>query len=223
HFQRAILISERLSLRERTLDGLMELVTMGVLVLDPAGRILLANDLARTLLREHAGLRDAKSYFGLADRRLHDRFRASLASMCDSSRGSDPPAPIVLSETESHGPLVVVASPLRPDRTWLGRDLSPGTYGPLALVVLHHPRPDPDLWFDALRTHFGLTRAEAALTESLLSGRSLKEHGDQQQVSLNTVKTHWARVRSKTGCRTQAELVRRLSALLPPVRQPDRR
>lgn len=222
HLRRAIAVSRRLSSDAQTLASLMEVVTFGLLIVDLEGRIEIANDVARGLLMEHPGLNDGKQTLSLVDSRLDKRLRASLASLCKlTTLGAlrDPPAPVLVPETKAHEALLVVVSPILAEPTVFGFDGVSRNRGQRALVILHPSRQGPDDWLDTLRDHFRLTPAEVLLTHSLLCGRSLGEHSDAHGVSLNTTRTHWAHVRSKTDCKTQAELVRKLNALVPPIRR----
>ena len=54
---------------------------------------------------------------------------------------------------------------------------------------------------------FGLTAAEARLTQQLALGHTLEEFAQTQSVSLNTAKTHLKRVFTKVGVRRQSELL----------------
>jgi len=65
----------------------------------------------------------------------------------------------------------------------------------------------------------GLAPAEARLAVSLAEGRSLAEYAAARRVSINTVRTHLARLKSKLDCNTQAGVVRRVFELLPSVRE----
>jgi len=79
-----------------------------------------------------------------------------------------------------------------------------------AAVIISEPDANPNLDQAALRSTYGLTRAEAALVSILVHGRTLEEAADVLCVSLSTVKTHLQRVFLKTDTDRQAELVRRL-------------
>lgn len=69
-----------------------------------------------------------------------------------------------------------------------------------------------------LRELFGFTAAEANLALALQSGLSLDAYARAQMVSLNTVYTHLRRIREKTGCRSVAELIRKLDEFRIPLR-----
>jgi DNA-binding CsgD family transcriptional regulator len=59
----------------------------------------------------------------------------------------------------------------------------------------------------ALRELFLLTRAEARLACQLASGATLEQAAKAARVSVNTVRTHLARVFGKTGTCRQSQLV----------------
>lgn len=85
---------------------------------------------------------------------------------------------------------------------------------PAAMVCLHRTaRQRQDVPVSGLRaaleTGHGLTPAEAELALAILRGQTLAGHAAARGVSLNTVRSQLRRVFSKTGCRRQAELVRR--------------
>lgn len=58
-----------------------------------------------------------------------------------------------------------------------------------------------------LRQVFGLTPAEAHLTEALAAGRSIEEIGEQRTISRATLRVQLRSVMSKTGVRRQGELI----------------
>ena len=76
----------------------------------------------------------------------------------------------------------------------------------MVLAIAHAVVPDmPD---NALR--FGLTAAEAKVAEDLIAGWSPKQIAERQGRSLHTVRSHLARLMSKTQTGRQADLLRKL-------------
>lgn len=55
---------------------------------------------------------------------------------------------------------------------------------------------------------YGLTRSELDVALALARGASLKDIAETRQVSINTVRTHAARLRDKLGVHRQADIVR---------------
>ena len=66
---------------------------------------------------------------------------------------------------------------------------------------------------DLLRTLFGLTRAEIALTEKLANGQTLTEAAEAARISRETARTHLKSILRKTGTRRQSELTALLAGL----------
>jgi DNA-binding CsgD family transcriptional regulator len=62
-----------------------------------------------------------------------------------------------------------------------------------------------------LQDQFGLTRSEASLVVSLLSGATLRSSAAQQDITVPTARTHLAHVFQKTGTHSQSELMRLLA------------
>jgi DNA-binding CsgD family transcriptional regulator len=71
---------------------------------------------------------------------------------------------------------------------------------------------DPE-YFDRLMAGFGLTLAERRLAVALMLGEALPAHARRTRRSMNTVYTHYRRIKAKLDCATQAELLARLHAL----------
>ena len=73
---------------------------------------------------------------------------------------------------------------------------------------------------EALRTRFGLTRAEVDLALAIAGGMQLAEYAAGRRVSMSTVRTQVKAVLAKTGCRRQAELIATIDRLRPSLRLP---
>jgi DNA-binding CsgD family transcriptional regulator len=95
----------------------------------------------------------------------------------------------------------------------------PATFGwflpsrPRAIVFVRNPA-DVTLTPTAhLRQLYGLTAAEAALTDEIVRGRGLQAAADALGVTLTTARTHLQRVFQKTQTHRQAELVRLITEM----------
>lgn len=75
----------------------------------------------------------------------------------------------------------------------------------LAVAGAAPPGEADTLEFAAL---YGLTPSELAVALALASGSSLQQIAGDREVSINTMRTHAARLREKLGVRTQADIVR---------------
>jgi DNA-binding CsgD family transcriptional regulator len=74
---------------------------------------------------------------------------------------------------------------------------------------------DPER-FDRLLAGFGLTPAERQLAVALALGEPLPAHARRTGRSMNTVYTHYRRIKVKLDCASQTELLARLHALAAP-------
>ena len=68
---------------------------------------------------------------------------------------------------------------------------------------------------DLLRSHFGLTPAEARLALHLVAGETLRSAEAKLSISYETARTHLKNIFSKTGTSRQAELVVAIVTALP--------
>src|SRR5262245_38452767 len=68
---------------------------------------------------------------------------------------------------------------------------------------------------DLLRSHFGLTPAEARLALHLVAGETLRSAEAKLSITYETARTHLKNIFSKTGTCRQAELVVVLVTALP--------
>ena len=57
-------------------------------------------------------------------------------------------------------------------------------------------------------TH-GISKAEAALLETLIDGGTVNIHSEEKRISVNTTRTHMRRLLEKTGARNQMDLIRK--------------
>ena len=78
----------------------------------------------------------------------------------------------------------------------------------LAAVLVASPELIEQPSSNNLRTVYGLTKAEACLTASLVQGKTLSDHAKEAGVSRHTVRNQLKSVFDKTGVSRQAELVR---------------
>lgn len=63
---------------------------------------------------------------------------------------------------------------------------------------------------------FGATKAEARLGQALMDGVSIGEHAFSRKLSKNTVRNQMSALLTKTGCRSQADIVRKISGMISP-------
>ena len=214
HLRRALMLGMRLqgyeALQRAQLD-LLDRLAAGVVLLDDAGRVLLANRTARALIGADGPLRQRHGTLTGAvapqARRLEALIRAAVAG-----------APLGTMSLPCPGDtrrVAVLVSAVR------GRDIERlaglGLRSPAVLVFLSDPAAPlavPTQWLSDV---YGLTETEARVALLASSGTGLADTARRLGISPNTVKTHLGRVFAKTGAGRQAELAR-LVAVLAQVR-----
>ena len=188
--------------RSASLAELLDRTGLGVVHLDCDGRVLEANEPARSLLRAGNCLK-TNGAGQLAARWRSDDVRLGrlLAACCRGGLGG---STTVRSTGEGRvaGPLVLHACPVRPDRTTFD------TRAVAAQVLLRElgagPAADPGPVADA----YGLTRTESRVAASLAEGRSVGEIAASTGRKESTVRWHVRNLHSKLGVHRQADLVR---------------
>lgn len=179
--------------------------SIGILLLDDAGRILTANTLAQSLVHNGQRLGSRTSIFEC----LTSASSQCVAEFIEGPKGAPTTAMSVPHATHG-GSLLLLASRLRPkEAAQLGRGLQDAA---TILFLCDSTRPValPVAW---LMDAFGLTLAEARAALSASSGMTVAGMARQLDLSPNTIKTHLRRVFAKTGTSRQAALTRLLASL----------
>jgi len=95
-----------------------------------------------------------------------------------------------------------------------------GDAAPAALFV-SDPEGTPQSLTRNLRSTYGMTQAEAELTQALVAGQSLTDYARARGVSINTAKTQLKFAAARAGAKRQGDLVRivltGLAVLRPPT------
>ena len=80
--------------------------------------------------------------------------------------------------------------------------------GAMAAIFCSDPDARVGVLWQRLEALYGMSPAEARLTEALVNGRSLIEYADARRVTINTVRTQLKSAAAKAGVKRQADLVR---------------
>lgn len=197
----AMTTMRQLSQRTAQLSSVFDCIRMPLLVLDRSMRVLMANTAAQSLMSGASDSANAPGSFsvaGVASERL-----AQLIHRACGVAGNIAASALHVKPTGIQPPLQIVVLPI----------VSKGAQ-PVALVLVHG-RADPQESAGLLLQHiYGLTPAEERLALMILQGESPGTAAARLQISLSTVRSQLSSVLQKTGAQRQADLVRRLSALL---------
>ena len=191
-----------------SLSRLLDNKCCGVIQLDPHGRIVETNDCAAALLREQDGLSDRGGFLTARDPSDNARLQKLLEGALPKLVGP-PTGGSVTVERLSTGPrLVLHVSPVQ-KRQWVS-----GVARVAAVVLIVDPGAkehiDPGLVEEAL----GLTRVESMVAVSLASGLSIHDIALSTGREESTVRWHTKHIFQKQGISRQAQLVRRVQALV---------
>ncbi len=187
-----------------------QIPTAAALVL-PDGKVTHFNDQAERFLQNSRLIyTDRTVRLSARTCKLQNQLQAALKK---ASGTSLPVGPVPLNATGSGGPFFFVMPVQHKDFVHPG--FAPFLTPTLPLLVTFFdpadaPRPSEKI----LSAAFGLTERECLVIQQLILGSSLKEAADALQISYNTARNHLASATSKTGARSQADIVRRGTHLL---------
>lgn len=206
HIQRALQMKEQLGIvtaqRNAALDALARMSTAAIIV-DAAGRIVIANALAIALLRTGDGVAEIGGKLtatspGPASKLAH---LIQQAVNIGRGRGMSAAGDVVGLPRRDGGNLTVLVGPLCEAHPTLG-----GTKAG-AIVLIRDPQQRVPATPKFLRDLFGLSAAEAMLVLALTEGHSLEQISEQRQTSLNTLRTQLKSAMGKVGANRQGELI----------------
>jgi DNA-binding CsgD family transcriptional regulator len=106
----------------------------------------------------------------------------------------------VLISRENARPLSIIVVPM----AVLGLSIS---IRAAAILFITDPEQDVHISAQILQQSFGLTPAEARITNLLVQGKSLATIRDELSISYSTVRAHLRSIFDKVGVRRQSELV----------------
>lgn len=180
---------ERASAQESALHEALDRAGLAAFVIGSTGRLVDHNQRAETMLRAGRAIRSRGGEIAAVQTPADDALRRALAVACATHQASA----VLLPEPGSeHPPLVGLVLPM----TQAG-----------ALLLVKDPSCAALPQAMMLRQVFGLTQAEARLTEALAAGQSLEEIGEHRGISRATLRVQLRSVMSKTGARRQGELI----------------
>ncbi|MBZ6079303.1 helix-turn-helix transcriptional regulator [Microvirga puerhi] len=208
HLARGLEMASRIGATEieRTLySDVVDRLSVGVVILDRAGKVVRISSTADEILTEGSSLRIQGGHLyarcSNEDRELQSAIKAALQ---DSRKSGASAAVRGLSLTKQSGSknlgLIV-----RPINVQDHRSLSASS---AVAVFLRDSEAVPDIEGELVRQLFDLTPAEAAVARRLTVGLSLDEAANSLDISRNTARAHLRSIFSKSGITRQTELVR---------------
>lgn len=217
HLQRATAVARRLDGAEALAAAGFEAVDalgQSVFLTDAQARVLRANRAGERLLGDAGILSSERTALAGRTARTTERLRAMVAhaAWVGATAAGDGQVPPSVGSVQLRGPdgevLNVTAIPVPASADWTGQR------EPTVLVMAGPPPGPPEAAVlpagDHLAVLFDLTPAETEVALLVMSGRSPAEIAAGTRRSLNTVRTHLARLMVKTGTHRQGALMRAL-------------
>lgn len=209
HLARSAMMAARLSFeRARTAVETLSLLGLPAAALSDGGRVRIANGLFHD--EKHLWTTRGEDRLALFDQRAARLFEAALQSASLTRGGQS----LALQSRDGEARAVLHLVPVRLS----ARDLFGGAAALAVMTKVEGPQVAPTALLKAL---FDLTAAESSLAADLATGLSLDDIAARTGKGIETLRSHLKRVREKTGCRRQAELVSLLVRLVPPYLAPD--
>ncbi len=215
HLQRAREVQARLAAvdHERgALADVLDQLPLGVVLLAPGGRVLVANRAARRFAAARDGFELGADSLRPTDGAAAARLRALLAGAAAIDSGVPGGGWLLLQRPSGRRPYALLAAPL--GRSERGPD-APSRQA-VGIAFISDPEETPRDADDALGSLFGLTRAECGLASGLLAGLSVEQAAAQRGIRVATARTHLSRIFAKTRTSRQAQLVTLLERCLKP-------
>jgi DNA-binding CsgD family transcriptional regulator len=218
HIRRAVAISDILDIRKleaHALTATLDSFSTGVVVVGDRGRILHANNSAHTMFSAAGPVSASAGFLKAHDADAHRELENAIAVAQRNEAAIGAAGIGVALGASGSEPSIAHVLPLT------GGDLRTRLV-PQATAVVFITRAEakPAANLQPVADNFGLTPAEARVLEHLAGGATVAETAQDLGISLNTAKTHLARIFSKTGAARQADLIALINRLVPPIHRP---
>jgi DNA-binding CsgD family transcriptional regulator len=191
----------------QTLIALLDVLPMGVILLDAQGNVLETNQRAAAMLRADDGLGQEKTSLRAATpaatRALRGIVSRTVTAGSNDTDESD--NLLLLPRPSGQHRLEVLVVPIPPNAAHLFTPTCPA-----AVVFVGDPERRTVLPERTLGKCYDLTPTEARIAIDLSHGETVAEIACRLGVKAETVRWHVKQILAKTGTRRQAELVRLL-------------
>ena len=217
HLRRAVTISDLIDLKRLEADALgetLDLLTVGIVLVAEDGAIVHANRPAETMLARGEPIRSVNGRLATGAAGVTDRLDRVVA-MAASREWEIGTAGIGMALT---GPEQDVATATAYILPLAGGSLRTRLLPRAAAAVFISSNAERTVAsLEGVADTFALTRAETRVLARLVAGDSIEAAASALGVARPTLKTHLARILSKTGARRQADLIALVHGLVAPT------
>ena len=205
HLRRALQLTQRLVRAEGLASGTVQALqgtAQAILLFNGEGRAMFISEAARQVLQHSRALSLDKEGRLRATSLSTDRtLQNVLGGTLHPQDGRSIGGVVAIPRVAPMGPLVVMVAPVS-----TGSSVFPDL-NPAVIVYISDPSRGEHGGQNVLTKVYGLTAMEAKVALQLLSGERLPAIADSLGLSVNTVRTHVKHAFSKTGTRSQTQLV----------------
>lgn len=188
---------DQLEAHRETLADLLDRLPMGVLLINGAGKVLMANGVGAAILAQRDGL--STNHRGqLAAGELRGVIARASRVGGDGARVG---GAATLRRPSGAAPLSLLVLPLADPARDVGEDQ------PAAALFVSDPDRRPGTAEELLCRLYGLTPTEARIAAILMQGRSAEDAASELAISINTARTHLKHLFSKTCTTRQGDLI----------------
>jgi DNA-binding CsgD family transcriptional regulator len=204
HITRALQLRRtffRIDSRNVGLQATLDRLQAGLILLAPDGDALFVNAAMRALAKQNDGLvlgRDERPRVTNIEARR--RFDSLLSSVSAGGSGG-----IVAAPRSGGRDYIVLVAPSPSSSVQSNWERS-GPGG--AIVVVHDPHSGATNTSEILEQGLGLSKGAARLVAALAADHDLKTFAESEGVTIHTARFHLRSALSRTGAKTQAEVVR---------------
>jgi DNA-binding CsgD family transcriptional regulator/PAS domain-containing protein len=213
HLSRALKIHRQLAdsrLAEAISDRALDMLPIGFLLIDLSGVVHFHNRVAAEFFSANDGIAlDAKGHLELWAAPDQQRLARVIAMTSDgqlirlSSHDEDF---FEAARPSMRRPYSILVAPFKVEGMGLLDRLDVGR--PTTMLLISDPERTAPRAMDWLSRAWGLTLAEARVATDLIAGARPNEIAEAHGLSAHTIRTQLNAVFAKSGCRSQAELVR---------------
>lgn len=182
----------------------LETVPFGILMLDAAGDITGSTGIAEEILKEGKALKYSRQRLRAVNGEDDAKLQAAIHSVTRAARGEGVGTTVVARRAFGALPLTLAVLPIRTP------DLLDSFSRPVCLVLVIDPDRKVHAQCDAIQRSLGLSPAESRLALAVFHGLSIQQAARSLGRSYNTCKTQAKTIYAKTGCASQAELVKKI-------------
>lgn len=218
HFARAAELDRLINRLEDRFGAVLSVLDhflVGLVILDVAGRIAVANVAAHDAADSSGAVSLAGGRVALSSPAANADFQALVTRTLSTilQQGQSDGGQMVVAKRSAKGCLLIEAMPIRDDGICDG-DRIRG-----CAVFIIDPAQSQIVSLEGISRIFGLTDAEQQVATALVNGSELRDVAEARGVSLETARSQLKSVFRKTGAPSQNNLIRLAVKANPPIRK----